>query len=863
MAGEPALRAGWALWSKPPGSRDDYSVVACSSGPFTRAEFSTIITRFAAGTPDTRAAGPGALPWVTVSWVGVDEGLHLGIAITDQTGQVDGVGRPITQTSYYCVPYADLAAIPVSYSSLFDKVRSAGLPWRDGGAIPLLMPRATPEDAAKLIDKFGERVTAAASALLLRGPVSVVQAEGSKLDERLEFIDAVASLLPYGFRARFSAATWSDSATRNRIRLAFAARPREDATAVVWRQAAEVPAGDNIAFRYFEQFGGLRGGGARTDRVFTVPAVISHLAMDTAPRKFEQPQQALASLRRIDLPFRVEKAVLNGEQVDLAELRQVFGSGRLTELGPDGRAALVRALSERGGAEDWPTLSQSLDHVPDVETVRLVLAEFGRRLLWNTAPEDGVLRDSLRVAASHGVQDRVLAAMILPPDVLPGRAGVFRPAAELAASAVLADGASYEETRAVLAGTTSVAAEFMAALADSPDSAARLLRWLAPATSPVLVQPFAVALGIGTGKLTEADVTHLGATSVDSVRALLETASRAGHLEDVLPGCARWLAARGETGPDERRYWSEHLKALIAVTPRSRAWLDMALLTVGTGPSDLPPPAGDPGSEAYIADLVGIWEGLSRDYALFNGERCARTLAAYLAGTSWTGSKAQAAAVTELAGKLVRYDREHLLVSSVAGALAAVPAAKRWDFARDWLAWIRKNDPEAVRQGVLASLASAAPGSHPSQLAGLCLRALQQDISPESALYQLGKSGAIDSVEVAARTLVHLRQEFDRAGVKHETTDIWLQWFASELARGRFGQSVGDGIRGPQTRAALDEMKLQLRMLMIFAGAGRSEGPYELGEEVRDELATIGGRIESLIRSARKRPSLWRKAGDE
>ena len=52
MADQVTVRAGWALWGKEPGSRTDYAVLACSTEPFSRADFGTIITRFAAGTPD-------------------------------------------------------------------------------------------------------------------------------------------------------------------------------------------------------------------------------------------------------------------------------------------------------------------------------------------------------------------------------------------------------------------------------------------------------------------------------------------------------------------------------------------------------------------------------------------------------------------------------------------------------------------------------------------------------------------------------------------------------------------------------------------------------------------------------------------
>src|SRR5215469_6079409 len=119
---------GWALWSKHAGTNRDYTVLGCSAELFSRTDFAKIITRFAGGNPDSRATGAGELPWVTLSWVGVEAGLRLGIAITDKTGQVDAGGRPIVATSYFCVPYQEVARSHASYTALYDAVAQVKLP---------------------------------------------------------------------------------------------------------------------------------------------------------------------------------------------------------------------------------------------------------------------------------------------------------------------------------------------------------------------------------------------------------------------------------------------------------------------------------------------------------------------------------------------------------------------------------------------------------------------------------------------------------------------------------------------------------------------------------------------------------------
>src|SRR5215470_9835718 len=196
MAGQVSAEAGWAIWSKHPGTRDDYSVVACSD-TFSKTDFAKIISRYTAGTPDTRVIqGPAKLPWVTVSWVGVDDALRLGLAITDLTDKVDGVGRPITSTRYFCVPYDQVKSDAVSYKALYTAVNDVTRFPDDGQPVPLTIPWPTTADMLASVlhdDRIDERVVETAAALLLNGPVSVVQAESSSAEQRLAFIDAVAS----------------------------------------------------------------------------------------------------------------------------------------------------------------------------------------------------------------------------------------------------------------------------------------------------------------------------------------------------------------------------------------------------------------------------------------------------------------------------------------------------------------------------------------------------------------------------------------------------------------------------------------------------------------------------------------------
>ena len=340
------LQAGWALWSKQPGTRQDYSVLGCSPAPFNRGEFEAIITRFAVGSPDVTLTGAAALPWVTVSWVGVDNDQHIGISVTDHTGQVDGFGRTITQRAYFCVSYAQLSRTPISYCDLYDAVtaQAPALRVADGPMIQLTVPALSSDRLADAVRRAGEQTVMATAALLLSGPVSVVHAEGTSLRDRLEFIDAVTSLLPYGYRVRFSGTTWSDTGTKHRVRLAFAARPSEGAAVVPWRGPVEIPAGNQLSLAYCSRLRQLGQDPALSRGTPGLSAVIAQLAADGAARTFEQPQSAFDSLNRGDLPGLARWLAARGD-LD-ADQRGYWASqlGRLRAYTPQAQAWLDTAL---------------------------------------------------------------------------------------------------------------------------------------------------------------------------------------------------------------------------------------------------------------------------------------------------------------------------------------------------------------------------------------------------------------------------------------------------------------------------------------------------------------------------------------
>ncbi|WP_123665659.1 hypothetical protein [Actinocorallia herbida] len=236
------LDCQWALHGKRPGT--DYQILACSTGDIDADGYAEILHRFSTGTPEH-------LPQIVLSWAGREqEQGRIGMAIQEAAppGQVDGFGRAFAYTRYFCFPYADVADRPVTYTEFYRGIRGLDQPEnRDPARCSL-----APMNAALI----GPAVTAqarSAAALLLTGrQVVVYGCDYVPLDERLKFLDVVASLLPYGMRTRYSAATWASSVSDHSLRLTFAHDKRSGAHNLLFGEPAEVPAEYPVARQYHD-----------------------------------------------------------------------------------------------------------------------------------------------------------------------------------------------------------------------------------------------------------------------------------------------------------------------------------------------------------------------------------------------------------------------------------------------------------------------------------------------------------------------------------------------------------------------------------------------------------------------------------
>ena len=214
-----SVAAEWALHGRTPG-REGHRVLACSTGELSAQNFEEAIGRFQLGALDR-------LPQVSVSYLQTGtrpDGSYLALATHKHADQLDvgrqrfdHHGRNVAFTSYFCIPYRPLAAGSVGYQAMYQALDPIALPQEDGRPLPIAI--TVPDPGVPVVDELALQ----AAALLLSGrPVCVLSAEHTTVIERLGFIDAVMTLLPYGLHSRMAAATWTRPTNRDhRFRLFF------------------------------------------------------------------------------------------------------------------------------------------------------------------------------------------------------------------------------------------------------------------------------------------------------------------------------------------------------------------------------------------------------------------------------------------------------------------------------------------------------------------------------------------------------------------------------------------------------------------------------------------------------------------
>ncbi|MGW3362335.1 hypothetical protein ACWDOR_05280 [Streptosporangium canum] len=220
----------WALEGKRPGGHDDYELLDWSDDRLGPEVFEEIRSRHATGLS-------ADLPQVTIAVAATREreqvSRHIVLAVQEWSGHRDATNRKIVYTRWFYVPYQKLAVHRVSYEALYRAL--AGLPVTPSRPLVVSVPESDPTALAP-----GPDARCAAALLLTGRPVCVVGADRVPMIERLRFLDTVAALLPYGMRTRLTAATWTSSTARHKIRLSFARHAPENAYEVRWGHGTEI-----------------------------------------------------------------------------------------------------------------------------------------------------------------------------------------------------------------------------------------------------------------------------------------------------------------------------------------------------------------------------------------------------------------------------------------------------------------------------------------------------------------------------------------------------------------------------------------------------------------------------------------------
>ncbi|HLK72996.1 MAG TPA: hypothetical protein VKU77_05035 [Streptosporangiaceae bacterium] len=375
MPRQPVL-ADWAWVSKKPEARDDSAIQARSRGDI---EVSEIAWKYVAGVPGPNVPddAPWAPPWVTFG-AHLSPGLPpiLSVSVQYPRDGLDQDGRAIWPRLFLACWYEDTMRRGASYRTLSAAI-GAAIEHRDlsedSGPVSLLIPAQPLDDEdregslAATVREFFRPLAAAAAALLDYQQVAVTGAMDLRLDRRLALLDAIAALLPYGFRADLSVSSAVDRKIAHRIRLVLTEDPADGQYETALDVAHSPPPG-GPGRRYFEML-------LEREEKYGLGAVLGHLWSAKGPYTFADPWAALdvlADLNRDDYRW---DAVRSSEPVTLADALAVL------DTSPDE----LRARWRRERSRDPRTLRKLLITLLLAETTQAMAA---LRPIWDIVFDD-------------------------------------------------------------------------------------------------------------------------------------------------------------------------------------------------------------------------------------------------------------------------------------------------------------------------------------------------------------------------------------------------------------------------------------------------------------------------------------------
>jgi len=399
------ITAEWAWIGKEPGSRDDYGVLAAS-----REEVRRFVGRYVAGVPSSTISrdAPGGPPWVTFGTHHTEAGDALiSISVQDPWEERDQAMRSIWPQRFFLCPFDMVVETGASYQTLWEAVRNERLPKADHVPLQLTVRPQSPDDLLTTITDIGIDQAAAIAASLLDGPVALAGTGHLKLDDRLAVLDAVAALLPYGFRADLSASSAVDNTVAHKIRLVFAEFPNSQQQAVALRGARPELRPESLDYLHMLL---LKKGDSGTW------PVISHLWQAKPACSFTRPMDARKILDELDRDNYWLKIFRSGKVT--LQLTLAFFSNQATD---------VKRIWTNPDMEEWMRdkpimlLLESPDEhavsalLQNWEIIFLDIARIVNRRLDRDDPE--LASRSLKISGSSSrreKEDRLLMALLVP-----------------------------------------------------------------------------------------------------------------------------------------------------------------------------------------------------------------------------------------------------------------------------------------------------------------------------------------------------------------------------------------------------------------------------------------------------------------
>jgi hypothetical protein len=300
--------ADWAWISKDPSEGIGYSVLKVSTGAI---DFGAISGNYEPGAPNSTTApdAPDAPPWVTYGLAdGGRDGALISVSVRDPWTERDHTGRPVWPQRLLTVRYAQLAAVQASFQTIWAAVQDAPVPAPDGAPLPLTVAGQSLAELITVVEANFDGLATIAAALL-DGPVAVADASHLTREQRLALFDAVAALLPYGYRADLSASSSVNNTVKHRIRLVLAdfANPDQQVLSLL---APEFSPRGEVGRRYLAALHEKRQKNGTATLVRHLWRIKGEDAQGLC--SFRRPGFALAALRDLDFLGSVRDALAKG-----------------------------------------------------------------------------------------------------------------------------------------------------------------------------------------------------------------------------------------------------------------------------------------------------------------------------------------------------------------------------------------------------------------------------------------------------------------------------------------------------------------------------------------------------------------------